>query len=111
MELSNEQFEFLKTLNFQTIMLVDPAMSEVCRHLSDNGYVKMISVLTVDKDIKCPPNELRTNSQDIIIQITEKGRAYLDSHIKHTRNIKIEHILSASALACSIILGILGLIF
>lgn len=111
MSLSNEQFDCLQKLYEQKIMLVEPSLAEICKFLHTNGYIEMISILAVDKSKPYPPDELHTNDVDIIIQITEKGKAYVDSHVAKKRNVRIELVLSITAILISIVFGILGLIF
>lgn len=83
MELSKEQFDCLQTVGSQGITLVSQNMMTVCEYLKSEGYIEMITVLTKDTSQDYPPDELHMNEANIIIQITQKGKAYLATHTKN----------------------------
>lgn len=111
MELSNDQFNFLKKLYQPKIMLIDPSFVSICSYLKTNGYIKMVSILTVDDSTPHPPTELHTNSADIIIQITEQGIAYVDEYLRENKKINWEHCLSVVSLMLSLLAIIATVLF
>lgn len=107
MELSNSQLQCLQAVSTKKIMLVPPDMEDICEYLKSEGYIDMITVLTIDKSKDYPEDELHTNGANIIIQTTQKGEAYLTEHTTTKRNIDRNTIIAVVA----VIISLFGLFF
>lgn len=103
MELSKEQLDYLQLVGCQGIMLVPQNMLDVCQYLKSEGYIEMITVLTKDTSKEYPADEIHMNEANIIIQITQKGNAYLASHTKKTKQFYIDLVAKYLPIAISMI--------
>lgn len=110
MGLSNSQLQCLQAVSTKKIMLVPPDMDDICEYLKSEGYIDMITVLTIDKSKDYPTNELHANGANIIIQITQKGEAYLAERTTTRKNINTTNLIAAIAIISSFIMSLLGLI-
>lgn len=107
MELTKEQLECLQNVGQHGIMLVPQNMSSICKYLNNEGYIEMVTLLTKDKSQNYPPEELHINEIDIIIQITQRGKAYLTSQTKKTAHF----LINAAAKFIPIAISIIALLF
>lgn len=107
MELTKEQLECLQNVGLHGIMLVPQGMLSICQYLKNEGYIEMVTVFTKDTSKDYPPEELHMNEINIIIQITEKGKAYLASHTKNNLHFRI----NTAAQWLPIVISIIALLF
>lgn len=103
MELSQEQFDCLRTVGSQGIALVPQNMLSICEYLRSEGYIEMITVLTRDTSQDYPSNELHMNDANLIIQITQRGKAYLATHSKEKIHFNVNTVLAILAIIISLI--------
>lgn len=113
-QLSNEQLKFLHQVSEQGVLVTSMASKPICKYLQSNGYVDFYQVLvTPSPELVVSEKTLTVDldSSALMVQITEKGKAYVSEHTAKKRDRRIELFLSISAIVISIVFGILGLIF
>ncbi|MCM1237617.1 MAG: hypothetical protein NC123_18035 [Butyrivibrio sp.] len=103
MELSQEQLECLRTVGSQGIALVPQNMLNICEYLQSEGYIEMITVMTRDTSQDYPSDELHMNDANLIIQITQRGKAYLEAHTKNDKKYFTDIFLKVLPIIISVI--------
>lgn len=110
---SNEHLKLLQLVSSQGVLLVSNSNKAACEYLLSGGYIDIFDIPLAKTEIKESGNILTLDFDDSIlaIQITEKGKAYVDAHVYKKKTVKAELIISIGALISSVVFGILGLFF
>lgn len=113
-QLSNEQLTLLQKTAEQGVLMTNLSNKDICHFLCSNGFITFWQVLVIPPDSFTPADPSLTldlDSSAFIVQLTEKGKAYIHMHSSKKKATNIELIISICALVSSITLGILGLFF
>lgn len=103
MKLSKEQHKFLQEIGSHGIMFISSDMQNICQYLISEEYIEMIPLLLREPFSDDSPNTLRLNDAKIVVQITQKGKAYLDTHKRMKFEFNLATLISFAALAVSVI--------
>lgn len=106
-KLSKEQFTYLKKIQQQEIMFIVNDKRPMCEFLKSAGYVDIIDVMTYE-EFDVENQTLKTKTKQMVVQITEAGKAYIYNHTSWLRTIRWEYVIAGLSLIISIITIILG---
>lgn len=106
-KLSKEQFAYLKKIQQQEIMFIVNDKRPMCEFLKCAGYVDIIDVMTYE-EFDVENQTLKTKTKQMVVQITEAGKAYIYNHTSWLRTIKWEYVIAGLSLFISILTIIFG---
>ena len=105
--LSKEQFAYLKKIQQQEIMFIVNDKRPICEFLKNAGYVDIIEFMT-SNGIDNESHAFKTGTKQMVVQITDSGKAYIYNHTSWLRTVRWEYVIAILSLMISVITIIFG---